>query len=82
MAGILKIFTKKITNTVQSKVLVEHPGRLLMRGIFDAYVLRPFDKKIFFELVTGVNMCDIINSCIYIRSDTMKPKFDDTRLSS
>ena len=26
-----------------------------MKGIFDAYVLRPFDKKLIFELVTGVN---------------------------
>ena len=56
MAGILKIFTKKITNTVQSKVLVEHPGRLLMRGIFDAYVLRPFGNKFIFELETRVRI--------------------------
>ena len=26
-----------------------------MKGIFDAYLLWPFDKKMFFELVTRVN---------------------------
>ena len=37
-----------------------HAGhfRLLMKGIFDAYVLWPFDKKSFFELVTRVNTRD------------------------
>ena len=30
--------------------------RLLMKGIFDAYVLRPFfDKRLVFELVSRVN---------------------------
>ena len=29
-----------------------------MKGIFDAYVLRPFDKKLISELVTRVNTCD------------------------
>ena len=29
--------------------------RLLMKGLFDAFVLRPFDKKLIFELVTHVN---------------------------
>ena len=29
-----------------------------MKGIFDAYVLWPFDKKLFFEFVTRVNARD------------------------
>ena len=29
-----------------------------MKGIFDAYALWPFDKKIFFELVTRVDTRD------------------------
>ena len=29
-----------------------------MNGIFDAYELWPFDKKLIFELVTLVNTCD------------------------
>ena len=29
-----------------------------MKGIFDAYVLSPFDKKLIFELVMCVNTCD------------------------
>ena len=38
----------------------QHPGfyRLLMKGIFDAYVLWPFDKKLIFELVMRVNTHD------------------------
>ena len=37
--------------------LEAHSGiyRLLMKGILDAYVLRPFDKKLIYELVTRVN---------------------------
>ena len=40
--------------------LEAHPGifRLLMKGIFDAYVLWPFDKKLFLELVMRVNTRD------------------------
>ena len=40
--------------------LEPHPGvyRLLMKGIFDAYVLGPFDKKFIFELVTQVRSRD------------------------
>ena len=40
--------------------LEPRPGlyRLLMKGIFDAYALWPFDKKIFFELVTRIDTCD------------------------
>ena len=34
--------------------------RLLMKGIFDANVLRPFDKKLVFELVTCINPHDIM----------------------
>ena len=39
--------------------LEPHPGfyRLLMKGNFDNYLLWPFDKKIIFGLVTGVNTC-------------------------
>ena len=37
-----------------------HEGlfRLLIRGIFNLYVLWPFDKKLIFLLVTHVNTCD------------------------
>ena len=35
-----------------------HWLRLLMKGIFDSYVLWPFDKKFIFELVTRVNTPD------------------------
>ena len=40
--------------------LEAHAGisRLLMKGIFDAYVLLPFDKKNIFELVTRVSTRD------------------------
>ena len=31
---------------------------LLMKGIFDAYVLWPFDKNVIFELVTRINTRD------------------------
>ena len=36
--------------------LEAHAGffRLLMKGIFDPYVLWPFDKKFIFELITWV----------------------------
>ena len=30
-------------------------SKLLMKGIFDAYVLWPFDKKLILELVTHVS---------------------------
>ena len=38
--------------------LEAHAGffRMLMKGIFDAYVLGHFDKKIIFELVTRVSI--------------------------
>ena len=40
--------------------LAPHPGfyRLLMKGIFDAYVLLSFGKKFIFELVTHVRTRD------------------------
>jgi hypothetical protein len=40
--------------------LEAHAGiyRLLMKGIFNAYVLWPIDKKLIFELVTHVNTRD------------------------
>ena len=49
--------------TVESQVLsgLEPPPdfyRLLMKGIFDAYVLYPLDN--FFERVIGVNTCDFM----------------------
>ena len=31
---------------------------MLMKGIFDAYVLKPFGKKLFFEVVTRVRTHD------------------------
>ena len=46
--------------TSNTSHLEAHIGiyRLLMKGIFDAYVLWPFDKKFVFELVTWVNTHD------------------------
>ena len=40
--------------------LEAHAGffRLLMKGIFDPYVLQPFDEKYIFELVTHVKTRD------------------------
>ena len=35
-------------------------SRLLMKGIFDAYVVWPFDKNFFFELVLCVSIRQII----------------------
>jgi len=40
--------------------LEAHAGffKLLLKGIFDPYVLWPFDKKMFFRLVTLIRTCD------------------------
>ena len=55
------------SNTFRLKA---HAGffRLLMKGIFDPYILGPFDKKMFFEFVTRVNTRD--HSCSVSRETT------------
>ena len=49
------IIYRKVASSNTSR-LEPHPGfyRLLMKGIFDAYVLWSFDKKMFFELVINI----------------------------
>ena len=54
--------------------------RLLMKGIFDPYVLWPFDKKLISKLVTRVRthdytVCDIIVSSNWIRCSWCKKGF-------
>ena len=54
-----KVTYRKVVISKMSRLVV-HVGiyRLLMKGIFDAYVVWPFYKKFIFELVTRVNTCD------------------------
>ena len=51
----VKIINRKVASTSPSN-FEAHAGlfRLPMKGIFDAYVLRPFGKKFIFELVASV----------------------------
>ena len=74
MAVFLKYYykTKSIqVSTVKSRVLTSpleaHAGifRLLMKGILDAYILWPFDKKFIFELVMRVNT-RYFTVCVYL----------------
>ena len=46
--------------------LEAHAGlfRMHMKGIFDAYVLWPFDKSFVFEFETYINTCDF-TVCTY-----------------
>ena len=50
---------RKVASSNMSR-LEAHAGffRLLMKGIFDPYVLQPFDEKYIFELVTHLKTRD------------------------
>ena len=51
-----------------SSCLEAHAGlfTLSMKGIFDAYVVLHFGKKLIFELQTRVNTCDFTVCFIYV----------------
>ena len=81
----------RIVATSNTSCFEPHPGfyRLLMKGIFDAYVLWPLEKIIFFEFVTRVNTPDFVVCrfswqyfCIfllkvsYFRKDLLKFSFE------
>ena len=66
MNPLCKLHNVKLRVLTRLSRLQAHAGiyRLLMKRIFGDYILRPFDKKMFFELLTRVNTCDFTVSQI------------------
>ena len=57
----------RIVVSSSSSRIEAHAGlfRLLMKGIFDPYVLLPFDKKLIFQLLIETGMEEIILFLFY-----------------